>query len=1088
MSKKIPSLTALTPVAAAIGLLFAAPAGAWYTQAVTNEDGSVYAWLNIAETTDTVDADDKDDDGNPLVRREITAADLEKITTAFRYWSGIIGNSVNKPVITLESYTDKSDNASAASTLADSGTTKLQAVVTGEIESTGEDASIDFDLPTLTTSWTWSTISILPRNHLEGDLPGTIIHELMHAYGLIDNTGTVTRETDGQTVKFSQFLGNSVYNSHLYDLYGTQATSGMPLATVTTDEALDASKNDSSLFQVIFSTAVSGITFRGDAVTQVLRGTDETGAKIYEGGITWTDDEDVVIYAADMTSVEDGTLVTATAANSYTGGLPINGLESLTKESEESGGSGGSTGGDDEDDSGDSGSSGTGEAEASGDDDASDDGDTSDGSDSSGSSGTTSAVTDMTVAAELSHIELQNSLMSHQNYRNWGTLMEAELALMEDLGFSIDRKKYFGTSVYSSGNTGSNAITITQPFWARENGEWVEGTASTQSLAVGVHVYGSVNDVTVAADQLANGAESIGVRVDGIANSVTVASGTTVSADGTNGLGIAFAYGRAHSLTLESGSTVTANGTGGRALSFDFGGNEMGDYIEYRGSYMRATMAKDSEGTYNGSWNNGMFTTTVVNGSSVMQDPLDAINGALMDSVTIAGTVEAASGEAIYISPNALVSKITIQNGASITGDIVSEWNACSTVTEAIDGSAYYYYLEAASTLYGDTRTTDDDGTIRIIPGVHAQALITKSTTRYNLLEPDGIRSLLALDTVPDLTTNLVFGDSEDFDFTYTGNITGANGIRLTFAEGVTTLSGTMTVLGGVISADAAVKGAATYNLTSAVYSIFEAQARVSDGSGFVQGALVNSGVLWSAVATGGSPTINGNYLQSGEGTIAVGVSTSGKLATVTVTGEARLASSDSSGSTETDTETEIETATLLTAASADETPVSVTLVPDLGYWADGATATVADGQNAIVNGDGTGVGTTMTWSNDLLSSISETLTIDETTGTVARKSGAYSSMLGSSASSGQRAVAAMLDANAGSATDTNAQNFIAALDYSDAAVGAAAMGEITGDAHISAVRAQFAVERLLDRTLARVPADAAVSGRHIWAQPFGGR
>ncbi|MDO5531631.1 hypothetical protein [Sutterella sp.] len=602
----------------------------------------------------------------------------------------------------------------------------------------------------------------------------------------------------------------------------------------------------------------------------------------------------------------------------------------------------------------------------------------------------------------LSHIELQNSLMSHQDWRNWQVPLEVELAMLQDLGYTFDRKRFFGTSIYASGTE----TTITQAFTARENYAWTS-SPSTQSYAVGVHVYGSLNTVTVAADQLADGAESFGVRVDGEMNSVTIASGTTVTANGTNGTGVAFTYGRGHTLSIEAGATVSAAGTGGKALAFDFGGNAQGNTTEYRGSYLY--------GYYDGEdslWRG-------------IPDLPSALDGALMDEVNVAGTLSAPDGYAIYIAGNAHVATINILSGASVTGDIVSLWNAQSEI-----------------------RTVDS------VPCLVARANIGDES-EYR------VATWIALDgdEIPDITTNLVLGDSEDFDFTYSGNITGADGLRVTFAAGTSSLSGTFSVLGAVVQEGAAAMGEGTWTLTAKESE--DVYARVSDED-FVQGAFVNNGELWSASTTG-LVTITGDYAQGESGTLVLGVNAAGETTQLTVSGT-------TSGT------------------------LAVELVPEAGYWADGTEITVATDNFAATTATSAAAAAVSFADDETMNGVSRTLTVSGTesggslTGTVSRRANAYSNLLGSSATSGQRAVAAMFDANAGNATDANAQTLVAAIDYSDAEAGAAVMGDLTGDAHLSAVRAEFAVERLLDRTLSRAPANPAVSGRHVWAQPFGGR
>ena len=251
---------------------------------------------------------------------------------------------------------------------------------------------------------------------------------------------------------------------------------------------------------------------------------------------------------------------------------------------------------------------------------------------------------------ELSHIELQNVNMSHQYYRNWCSFTEAELALMQDLGYNIDRSKYFGKSIYNSGTVKEDE---TINYFTYDN---TQGFNSTQMHGIGLHVYGSYVDVTQNADINANGDYGIGIRVDGVGNKVTIA--TDIYANGEGGNGLLVAYGKEHEITLNAGTTIEATGVAAR---FDFGSNELSDYIEYRGSYILAKNSDAFEGTGN-TW------------EIADEDLPDAINGELVTNFNVAGSLNG-SKAAIYISPNAYVKNINILKSAVIDGDIISEWN-----------------------------------------------------------------------------------------------------------------------------------------------------------------------------------------------------------------------------------------------------------------------------------------------------------------------------------------------------------------------------------------------------------------------------
>ena len=262
---------------------------------------------------------------------------------------------------------------------------------------------------------------------------------------------------------------------------------------------------------------------------------------------------------------------------------------------------------------------------------------------------------------ELSHIELQNSFLSHQYFRNWSVPMEAELAMLEDLGYTLDRRNFFGYSVYNDGLT----ITNSNGYFKRvqdssNNWTYDANQANTQDWGVGLHVYGQKNNITQTGNLYANGDYAIGIRLDGTQDNVLNLK-SDVTANGKGGNGIAVTWGRNHTVNIENGSSVQATGDDGVALRFDFGHNDIGDNVtssEIGGSYM-----------YYSNYRHTPYDIILPKSKL-----LTALDGPLVKECNINGEIEGKDA-AIYISKNALVKEININEGANIKGDIISEWN-----------------------------------------------------------------------------------------------------------------------------------------------------------------------------------------------------------------------------------------------------------------------------------------------------------------------------------------------------------------------------------------------------------------------------
>lgn len=275
---------------------------------------------------------------------------------------------------------------------------------------------------------------------------------------------------------------------------------------------------------------------------------------------------------------------------------------------------------------------------------------------------------------DLSHIELRNSFMSHQNYRNWLVPMEAELAVLKDLGYEVDLRRFFGKSYYLNGVTD----VYTQGF-SEWNGTNYTGNPSNVIQAVGMHIYGNNNNITQDSNILTNGEGSFGVRIDGVGNTYTLASGSNILSNGKENIALGATWGKNHTINIENGAKISALGEDGIAASFDFGNGLLGIYAETKGSFI------DYFGEYD-------YNLT----------PDEETQGALVDNFNVSGILEGGKA-AIYISDKAWVKNINIKDGAEINGDIKSDWNSVSSDTGAkvtiedtviYEGQPYTYYRQ----------------------------------------------------------------------------------------------------------------------------------------------------------------------------------------------------------------------------------------------------------------------------------------------------------------------------------------------------------------------------------------------------------
>ena len=432
---------------------------------------------------------------------------------------------------------------------------------------------------------------------------------------------------------------------------------------------------------------------------------------------------------------------------------------------------------------------------------------------------------------DLSHIELRNGLMGHQYWRNYVSPMEAELAALQDLGYAIDRRDFFGRSVYGDGQT----IVNDAPYYARnaDGTDYVTGAYNENPYGIGLHIYGSKNTVIQNAPLMTKGMAAVGIRIDGCGNSVTVNKGVNVQADGPNGNGILVAYGKDHRITLAEGSKVAADGEGGIGAAFDFGqnfrGNEDGARASYAARYLSHYLYPYELYPYN-------FT---------LDSDLVETDGPLVSDFTVQGELSGKQA-AIAISDNAFVKNIHIGTGAKLSGDIISRW------------------------------VYDDDKITTIIDGE---------------VVPD-LEMARQYDGDDELTTRLSF---EGTGLAYDGNIIGADNMRLNVSGGLVyggtanVLSATVekdgSLFGGTydLIPDGAVRNASPAVGYSLPYKINGSSKELKN-----VGLFTNHGTI-GAVDRNSSMRINGDLLSDGTLLAWAG----GSAGHIAVSGRAKIDGSD---------------------------------------------------------------------------------------------------------------------------------------------------------------------------------------------------
>lgn len=300
--------------------------------------------------------------------------------------------------------------------------------------------------------------------------------------------------------------------------------------------------------------------------------------------------------------------------------------------------------------------------------------------------------------SSLSHNNLAVSYLNYGNLNSTTMVTELDLAMLQDIGYKIDRSKYFGKSYLKYGEEGKRTTAVNDKDFI-----------SSSMLAVGTHIYrnnlkltqkGNINIAPQDSQDFFSAIAGCGIMISGAHNTVDIPEGTTISVSGATGTGIGVNYGANN--TINIAGNVQANGYDGIGLLVASG------YVNYYSEDAYGYTHKIGDLEYDASVDNSWKEIYEDNAElkKITEQAMEDNHGFSIKQLNITGILEGERA-AIYTNSTNVIEEINVMGEGKIIGDITS--NGCPTIN-------YVGYLKATSGKAPETRLTfghqsNDDGT-----------------------------------------------------------------------------------------------------------------------------------------------------------------------------------------------------------------------------------------------------------------------------------------------------------------------------------------------------------------------------------------